>query len=287
MVSFSSVFSQHPWFDVKESRFEIFIQKANLGLYERAHLRTDHLTKAWGFTRVCDRLRGCLYGQHKEIETVSHTVDMTARRNEPYESNWGKHPFQSSPSAAQCIFVSHDLYQFLKHIRSLKGNVENREGHPVSTPNARSNHSEHRLRLHIHSTTSEKNFINDGENSQYNQLEGSVSNGSLFLHQQTGSLQSKMCNVDNNGRDLIHPSLFDAYCDRANIKQLFMCNNMSQALNRSYNPTCYQNIYDGARNCSCNDSGYNIEQDSDLRKHRAPQPSDKDSKSNTRRNIFY
>ncbi|XP_060996136.1 zinc finger protein 726-like isoform X1 [Dama dama] len=213
---------------------------------------------------------------------------MTARRNEHWESNWGKHPIQSSPSATQCIFVSNDSHQFLKHTRSLRGNVENLEGHPVSTPNARSDHSQHRLRLHIHSTTSEKEkFTDDGENSQCNQLEGSVSNGSLFFHQQTGSLQSKMCNVDNNGRDLIQPSLFDIYNGRVNIKQLFMCNNTSQALSRSSNPSSFQSIYDGARNCSCNDSGYNIEQDSDLRKHQAPQSSDKDSKSNTCRNIFY
>ncbi|XP_065775524.1 zinc finger protein 708-like [Muntiacus reevesi] len=271
----------------KHPRFENLMRKANLGLYERAHLGNEHLTKDWGCTRVCDRLRGCLYG-HKEIETVSHNVDMTAKRNEHWESNWGKHLFQSSPSAAQCIFVSNDSHQFLKHTRSLTVNVENLKGHPVSTPNGRSNHSEHRLRLHIHSTTFEKEkFTHDGENSQYNQLEGSVSNGSLFFHQQTGSLQSKMCNVDNNGRDFIQPSLFDTYRDRVDIKQLFMCNNTSQAFSRSSNPNSFQSIYDGARNCSCNDSGYNIEQDSDLRKHQAPQSSDKDSKSNTGRNIFY
>ena len=156
----------------KYPRFENLIRTANLGLYERANLGTDHLTKAWGYTRVCDRLRGCLYGQRKEIETVSHTVDITARRNEHCESNWRKHPFQLSPSCVQCIFVSNDLHQFLKHTRSLRGNVGNLEGHPVSTPNAHSNHSEHRLRFHIHSTTSEKEkFTNDGENSQYNQLE--------------------------------------------------------------------------------------------------------------------
>ena len=62
---------------------------------------------------------------------------------------------------------------------------------------------------------------------------------------------------------------------------------MSKALSRSSNPNCYQNIYDGARNCSCNDSGYNIEQNSDLSKHQTPQSSDKDWKSNTCRNIFY
>ncbi|XP_065778072.1 zinc finger protein 736-like [Muntiacus reevesi] len=137
----------------KNPGFENSIQKANL--YERAHLGDENLSKDWGHTRVCERLRGCLYG-HKEIETVSHTVDMTARRNEHWESNWGKHPIQSSPSAAQCIFVSNDSHQFLKHTCSLRGNVENLEGHPVSSPNARSHHSEHRLRLHIHSTTSEK-----------------------------------------------------------------------------------------------------------------------------------
>ncbi|KAB0339011.1 hypothetical protein FD754_024199, partial [Muntiacus muntjak] len=122
----------------KHPRFENLIRKANLSLYERAHLGNEHLTKDWICTMVCDRLRGCLYG-HKEIETVSHNVDMTAKRNEHCESNWGKHPFQSSPSA------------FLKHTRSLRGNVENLKSHPVSAPNEK--------------------FTNDGENSQYNHLE--------------------------------------------------------------------------------------------------------------------
>ena len=290
MIWYLSAVSSHNTHGLvsKNPRFENLIRKANLGLYERDHLRTNHLTKAWGYTRVCDRLRGCLYGQHKEIETVSHTVDMTTRRNDHCEANWGKHPFQSSPSAAQCIFLSNDINQFLKHTHCLRGNLETLEGHPVSTPNARSNHSEHILRLHMHSTTSEREkFTNDGENSQYNQLEGSVSIGSLFFHQQTGSLQSKMCNVDNNERDLIQPSLFDTYHDRVNIKHLFMCNNMSQALSRSSNPSCYESIYDGVRNCSCNGSGYNTEQDSDFRNHQAPQSSDKDWKSNTCKDIFY
>ena len=187
---------------------------------------------------------------------------MTAKRNEQCESNWGKHPFQSSTSAEKCIFVSDDLHHFLKHTCSLRGNVENLEGHPVSTPNAHSNHSEHRLQLHIHSTMSEKEkFKNDGGNSQYSQFEGSASNGSLFFRQQTGFLHSKMCNVDNGGRDLTQPSLCDTYHDRVNMKQLFMCNNTSQALSRSSNPNSYQSIYDGARNSSCNETGYNIEKD--------------------------
>ena len=271
----------------KNPRFQNLIQKANLGLCERAHLGNEHLTKDWRYTRVCERLRGCLYG-HKEIETISHNVDMTAKRNEQCESNWGRHPFQSSTSAEKCIFVSDDLRQFLKHTHSLRGNAENLEGHPVSTPNAHSNHSEHSLQLHIHSTTSEKaKFKNDGENSQYNQFEGSVSSGSLFFYQQMGFLHSKTCNVGNNGRDLIQPSLLDTYRDRVNMKQLFMCNYTTWALSRSSNPNSYQSIYDGARNSSCNETGYNIEQDSDIMKHHEPQSSDKDSKSNKCRNIFY
>ena len=187
----------------KNPRLENLIQKANLGTYGRTHLGNEHLMKDQEYMGLCKRPRRCLYG-HKRIETASYNEDITAKRNEQCESNWGKHPFQLSTCAEKCIFSSKGLNHFLKHTRSLKGNVENLESHPVSTANTHSNHSEYRLRLHIHSSTSEnQKFKNDRENSQYNQFEGSVNKGSLFFHQQTVSFCSKMCNVDNNGKELI------------------------------------------------------------------------------------
>ncbi|ELR60893.1 Putative protein ZNF720, partial [Bos mutus] len=39
----------------KNPRFQNLIQKANLGLCERAHLGNEHLTKDWRYTRVCER----------------------------------------------------------------------------------------------------------------------------------------------------------------------------------------------------------------------------------------
>ena len=190
----------------KNPRLENLIQKATLGIYERAHLGNEHLMKVWEYLGVCERPRRCLYGE-KETKTLSHNVEITATGNEQYESNCGKHPFQLSTAAEKCISSSKGINHFLKHARSLKGNVENLESHPVSTANTHTNHSEHRLRLHIHSSTSENQKLkNDGENAQYNQFEGSVSKGSLFFHQQTVSLHSKMCNVGNNGRELIPTS---------------------------------------------------------------------------------
>uniref|UniRef100_A0ABI0NWB6 Uncharacterized protein n=1 Tax=Bos taurus TaxID=9913 RepID=A0ABI0NWB6_BOVIN len=271
----------------KNPRLENLIQKANLGIYERAHLGNEHLMKDQEYTGICERSRRCLYG-HKETEIVSHKADITAKRNEQCESTCGKHPFPLSTSAEKCISSSKGLHHFLKRTRSLKGNVENLESHPVSTANTHSNHSEHGLRLHIHSSTSEnQKFKNDGENSQYNQFEGSVSKGSLFFHQQTVSLCSKMCHVDNNGRELIPPSLFNTHHDTVNTEQLLTCNNMSQALSKSSTPNNYKHIYDGVRNHSCNETGYKTEQDSNPMKHQGPQSSDKDSKNSTCRNILY
>ncbi|XP_017918488.1 PREDICTED: putative zinc finger protein 66 [Capra hircus] len=271
----------------KNPRLENLIRKGNLGIYERAHLGNEHLMKDQEYTGVCERPRRCLYGQ-KETKTVSHNADITAQRNGQCESNCGKHPFQLSTSAEKCISSSKGLNQFLKHTRSLKGNVENLESHPVSTANTHANHSEHRLQLHIHSSMSEnQKFKNDGENSQYNQFEGSVSKGSLFFHQQTVSLCSKMCNDDSNGRELIPPSLFTAHHDTVNTEQLLMCNNTSQALSKSSTPNNYKNIYDGVRSHSCNETRCKTTQDSNSMKHQGPQSSDKDSKNSTWRNIFY
>ncbi|XP_017918344.1 PREDICTED: zinc finger protein 2 homolog [Capra hircus] len=271
----------------KNPRLENLIQKANLGIYERAYLGNEHLMKDQEHTGVCEKPRRCLYGQ-KETETVSHNVDITAQRSEQCESNCRKHPFQLSTSAEKCISSSKGLNHFLKHTHSLKGNVENRESHPVSTANTHANRSEHRLRLHIHSSTSENQKVkNDGENSQYNQFEGSVSKGSLFFHQQTVSLCSKMCNVDINGKELIPPSLFNTHHDTVNTEQLLTCNNTSQALSKSSTPNDYKNIYDGVRSHSCNETGCKTAQDSHPMKHQGPQSSDKDSENSTWRNIFY
>ncbi|XDB60375.1 hypothetical protein AB1E18_013747 [Capra hircus] len=65
----------------KSPRLENLIQKANLGIHERAHLGNEHLMKDQEYTGVCERPRRCLYGQ-KEAETVSHNADTTAQRNE-------------------------------------------------------------------------------------------------------------------------------------------------------------------------------------------------------------
>ena len=138
----------------KNPRLENLMQKVNLGIYERAHLGNEHLMKVWDYLGVCERPRRCLYGE-KETKTLSHNVEITATGNEQYESNCGKHPFQLSTAAEKCISSSKGFKQFLKHTRSLKGNVENLESHPVSTANTHANHSEHRLQLHIYSCTSE------------------------------------------------------------------------------------------------------------------------------------
>ena len=73
----------------------------------------------------------------------------------------------------------------------------------MSTTNTHSNNIQYRLRLNKHSSISEhQKFKNEGENSQYNQFEGSMSRGSLFFPQQILYAHAKMCNVDNNGRDI-------------------------------------------------------------------------------------
>ena len=271
----------------KKPRVEDLFPKANLGIYERFHLRNLQLMKDSEHTKACERQKGCLYG-HKEIETVTDDIDITAERNELHESNWGKHPFQASTSAEKCKFFRKNLHRFLKHTCSLKGNVENLEGPPVSTVNTHSNHSEHRLRLNIYLNMSEnQKFKNDGENSQCNQFEGSVSRKSLFFHQQIFSLHSKVCNVDDSGRDVIQPSLFNTSHDTVNTEELSVCNKMNQTLSKSSRSSNYTIIYDGVKVYSCNETGHNFEQDSNFMEHQRAQSSHKDSKSNKRRNIFY
>jgi hypothetical protein len=63
----------------KNPRLENLIQKANLGIYERAHLGNEHLMKDQEYTGICERSRRCSYG-HKETEIVSHNADITAKK---------------------------------------------------------------------------------------------------------------------------------------------------------------------------------------------------------------
>ncbi|KAM9756395.1 uncharacterized protein ACBT57_009641 [Dama dama] len=242
----------------KNPGLEDFFPKANLQIYERFHLRNLHLMKNWEYTRACERQRGCLYA-HKEIETATHNMNITAETYEQHESNWEKYQFQSSTSAKKYKILRKDLHHFLKHACSLKGNMENLEGNLVSIANTCSKNSQYRLRLNKHSSMSEhQNFNNEGEDSQYNQFEGSVSRGSLFFPQQIFFLHSKMYNVDNNGRDIIQPSMFNTYHDMVNTEQLSMCNEMSQALSECSSPNNYKSIYDGVRGYSGNETGYKI-----------------------------
>ena len=165
--------------------------------------------------------------------------------------------------------------------------MESLEGNLVSTTNTHSNNTQCN-RLKNHSSVSEhRNFKNEGENSQYNQLEGSVSRGSLFFHQQIFFPHAKMYNVDDNGRDVIQPSLFNTSHDMVNMEELSVCNKMSQPFCKSISPNNCKSIYDGVRGYSGNKTGYKVEGDSNLMQHQGPESSNKDSKSNKCRNIFY
>ena len=110
-------------------------------------------------------------------------------------------------------------------------------------------------------------FKNEGENSQYNQFNESFSKGLLFLNQQIFSAHSKICNVDNNGRDLIQPSLFNTYGGIISVEQLYKRNKMSNALSRSSTPNNYKSIHDGMRSSSCSETEHNVDQDSYLMSH--------------------
>ena len=114
-----------------------------------------------------------------------------------------------------------------------------------------------------------------------------MSRGSLFFPQLIFSVPSEMCNVDDNGRDVIQPSLFKTYCDMVNIQQLSMHNKMSQTLSKSSSSNNYNSIYGGLRRYSGNETGCMVEGDSNLKKHQGPEFSNKDSKSNECRNTFY
>ena len=227
--------------------FEYVFPIANLGIYQIFHHRNLDLMKDWEYTRVYERQRECLY-EHKEMETVTHYAKSTGKRNEQHESNWEKQQLQSSTSDEKYKCLRKDFHPFLKHTYSLKGHVENLEGNLVSTANTHSDNSECRLRLNVHSRMSEHlQLNNEWEKSQSNQFERSVSRGSFFFPRQIFSLHSKMYNVDDNGGNIIQPSLFNTYCDMVNMEQLFMCTKIGQALSRSSTPNNYKSICDGVR----------------------------------------
>ena len=263
---------------------------AKLRIYERFHLANLHLTKDWEYMRAYKEQRACYDGQN-QIGTDSHNVNFTAKRNQGCESNREKpisdDQFQSSTPTDKCIFVSKEPHHLLKHTRSLNRNVENLESHLVSTANTHSNNSEHRYLLNIHSNMSgNQKLKNEGGNPQYNHFEGSFNKGLLFFNQQLFSPCSKICNVDNNGRDLIQPSLFNTYGGIISVEQLYKRNKMSNALSRSSTPNNYKSIHDGMRSSSCSETGRNVDQDSYLMKQQGHQFSD-NSKHNKYKNIFY
>ncbi|OWK03672.1 hypothetical protein Celaphus_00013965 [Cervus elaphus hippelaphus] len=210
----------------------------------------------------------------KEMSNMCHIVENT------------NFSLQSSMSAEQCKFLRKDSPQLEKHTFSLKENVVYLEGDLVSTANTHSNNSERSLHLNIGSSMSEHlKFKNEGQNSQYTQFEGSVSRKSLFFQQKIFALHSTMYSVDDNGRDVVQPSLFNVRHDIANTEQLSTCNKISQALSKSSSPSNYKGIYGGLRRYSSNQTGYKVEGESNLKKHQGPESSHRDSKSNKCRNI--
>lgn len=114
-------------------------------------------------------------------------------------------------------------------------------------------------------------FKNEGENSQYNQFNESFSKGLLFLNQQIFSAHSKICNVDNTRRDLSEPSLSNTCGGILSVEQLYKCSKMSNALHKSSTPNNYKSMYDGVRSYSCNETGYNLDQDPNVMKYQGLQ----------------
>ncbi|XP_043753916.1 zinc finger protein 736-like [Cervus elaphus] len=224
---------------------EDLLPTAKLGIYERFHLANLHLTNDWESMRAYKERRAC-YDGHNQVGSVSHKVNIPIKRNQGCESNKekpisGDH-FQSSTCADKWIFVRKNPHHLLKHTCSLKGNEENLESHLVSTANTHSNlYSEHRCLLNIHSNMSGNEKVkNEGENPKYNQFEGSFNKGFLFFNQQLFSPCCKICNVENNGRDLIQPSLVNTYGGIISAEQLSKCNKMRNAVSRSSTPNKYK-----------------------------------------------
>ncbi|KAB0347143.1 hypothetical protein FD754_012000 [Muntiacus muntjak] len=85
----------------KNPALEDVFAKSNLGIYQTSQLRNLNLMKDWECLRVYERWRVCLSG-HKEMQTVIHNANITAKRNQQHESNWEKHQHQSSTSAEKC-----------------------------------------------------------------------------------------------------------------------------------------------------------------------------------------
>ena len=108
----------------KNPELEDLISKAKLEIYERVHLGNLYLMKDCKYTMACEGQRGCLHG-YKEIETVSHNANVSANRNQGYESNWEKQPCETSTSAETCMLVRKNPPCCLKHTCSLEKNVEN------------------------------------------------------------------------------------------------------------------------------------------------------------------
>uniref|UniRef100_A0A4W2E4Q4 Uncharacterized protein n=1 Tax=Bos indicus x Bos taurus TaxID=30522 RepID=A0A4W2E4Q4_BOBOX len=271
---------------LKNPALEDVFPKPNLRICQTFHLRNLNLLKDWEYTRVNERQRGCLYG-YKEMKTVIRNANVTGKINDQRVPKWEKHQVQSSTSTEKCRCLRKDVPPFLKHTCSLKGNMENLKGNLVSTANTHSDNSEGRLRLNMHSSMSEYlQFNNERTNSQFNQFEGSLRRGSFFFPQKIFSLHSKMYNVDDNGRDALQPSLFSTSRDMVNTQELCMYNKMSQALRKSSSSNNHRSIYGGVRRYSGSETGYMVEGDSNLMKHRGPESSNKDSKSKTFRNTF-
>ena len=95
--------------------------KANLEINERFHLGNLHLMKDWEYTRACEIQRGCLQG-HKEIETVSHNTDMTAKKKSTMSQFGENTNFRHQYLQRVHVFKQRPT-SFLKYTYSLKGNV--------------------------------------------------------------------------------------------------------------------------------------------------------------------
>ena len=122
------------------------------------------------------------------------------------------------------------------------------------------------------------NLMTDWEYTRVNERQ--------FFPQQISSIQSKIYNVDDNGRDAIQPSFFNTYCDMVNTQQLSRYNKMSQTLSKSPSSNNYKSIYGGLRRYSGNETRYTFEGDSNLKKHQGPESLNRDSKINKCRNTF-
>lgn len=65
-----------------------------------------------------------------------------------------------------------------------------------------------------------RKFKNEGENSQYNQFED-LELGVIILPPTAIFSHAKVCNVDNNGGDIIQPSLLNISHGMVNMEELW------------------------------------------------------------------